>query len=105
MRIYISGPITGTDDYMKRFCDADRILSDKGYEVINPAAIARLLPDFEPNEYMKIDLKLLELCDAIYLLDGWQHSNGAKKELYRALCDGKKVIVQGKENDLLMDQG
>ena len=35
--IYISGPITGTSDYMKRFEKAEKELTENGYSVINPA--------------------------------------------------------------------
>ena len=33
---------------------------------------------------MAIDLMLLERCDAIYMLDNWRTSKGARKELTRA---------------------
>ena len=37
--IYISGPITGTSDYMKRFEKAEKELTENGYSVINPAKV------------------------------------------------------------------
>ena len=39
MKIYISGKITGTTDYMDRFGNKQRELEQKGYEVVNPALI------------------------------------------------------------------
>ena len=37
--IYISGPITGTSDYMERFEKAEKELIENGYSVINPAKV------------------------------------------------------------------
>ena len=37
--IYISGPITGTSDYMERFEKAEKELIENGYSVINPAEV------------------------------------------------------------------
>lgn len=38
-RVYISGAISGTNDYMKRFAKAQCDLIAQGYDVINPVAI------------------------------------------------------------------
>lgn len=38
-RIYISGAITDTDDYMERFARAQKELESQGYSVINPALV------------------------------------------------------------------
>ena len=43
--IYISGPITGTSDYMKRFEKAEKELTENGYSVINPAKVNAMLPE------------------------------------------------------------
>lgn len=37
MRVYISGPITGTEDYMERFAKAEEKLTAAGHQVYNPA--------------------------------------------------------------------
>lgn len=82
MRIYISGSISGKKDYKKRFKAAQKRLERRGYEVVNPADIGTLLPEsFEYGEYMAVDLLLLSRCDAIYMLEGWEDSTGAKAEL------------------------
>ena len=39
MRVYLSGAITGTDDYMERFARAQMLLQNEGHSVINPALI------------------------------------------------------------------
>lgn len=94
MRIYIAGPIRGTDDYMMRFRCAEENLQDRGYEVINPAAVCARLPELTHNEYMSICLPMVALCDAIYLLKGWIKSEGANAELRRALQNQIEVIEE-----------
>ena len=32
------------------------------------------------DEYMKVSLTLLQMADAIYMLDGWEDSKGARQE-------------------------
>lgn len=84
-RIYISGAITGTTDYMERFAQAEADLTKAGYDVVNPAKVNAQLPEGTSYEdYMKISLCMLETCDYIYILRGWQHSKGANMELSRA---------------------
>ena len=54
--IYISGPITGTSDYMKRFEKAEKELTENGYSVINPAKVNAMLPeDATWEEYIKVE--------------------------------------------------
>lgn len=38
-KIYISGPITGTDNYMERFEKAENGLKALGVSVVNPAKV------------------------------------------------------------------
>ena len=38
-RVYISGPITGIDDYMERFSNAEKELKEQGLSVVNPAKV------------------------------------------------------------------
>ena len=94
-RIYISGPISGTTDYMARFEKAEKDLSKNGYRVINPAKLTESLPlNISYEEIMELDLLLLGKSDAIYMLKDWKDSNGAKLELNYAKCKGKEIIYE-----------
>ena len=44
MRVFISGPITGHDDYKDAFEDAKRKIQEWGHEVINPADLDQMMP-------------------------------------------------------------
>ena len=85
MKIYISGPITGTSDYMERFNNAQKYLESKGHSVVNPALVNSNLPkDTSYDDYMKMSFCMLDMCDAIYMLNGYDKSAGSKLELARA---------------------
>ena len=93
-RIYISGPITGRDDYMAKFTAAEDWLKNE-YEVINPAKINSLMPDtFTHEEYMTTSLAMLKCCDMIYMLKGWENSKGAKQELVYAAEHELPIILE-----------
>lgn len=96
-KIYISGPITGTDDYMERFAEAEEEMVAEGYAVINPAKVNAMLPpppDTNYEQYMKMSLLMLSDADEIYMMVGWEYSIGAKLELEYANATGKPVRMQ-----------
>lgn len=96
MKIYISGPITGTNDYMERFKAAEDTLKQYGHEVVNPAAALAGLPASTTHkEYMDISIALLKLCDTILMLDNWRYSKGSCIELDYAIRNGITVVFEG----------
>ena len=94
MLVYISGKITENENYKKDFQKAENWLKLKGYEVLNPVKICESINTLTYSQLMAIDFKLIELCDAIFMLDGWQKSKGACAELSFAKALGKKPIYQ-----------
>lgn len=98
--IYISGAITGTTDYMERFENAENKLKELGYDVINPAKINSFLPtDTTWKQYMEVDYKLLDVCDSIYMLSGWENSKGANAELEYANLKGGYCVFYEEDDD------
>lgn len=95
MKVYISGKITDTTDYVERFAKAEEMLLGKGYEVVNPVTANEHLPEDTPwRVYMGESLKLLCDCDAIYLLKDWVCSRGASVELMTAQAMFMRVLTE-----------
>lgn len=95
LKVYISGPITGTDDYMERFAKAEYDLRQKGYEVINPAAVNENLPASTTwEQYMEMSLCMLRMCNAIYMLKDWRKSAGAAIEHCEAKGKGYEIMEE-----------
>lgn len=125
MRIYLSGPITNIPDLNRPAFDAaKKRLTTQGHFAINPHRISELfgtaeelaksfgllynlpcsanLPPWDhrideslARAVMDADLAAVRICDAIYLLRGWENSQGAKKELAEALAHGLMVMQEG----------
>lgn len=98
--IYISGKITGTDDYEAKFAEAEKKLEEQGYLVINPVEYGKLLQDiFSPKvpkwrDYMKSDLQALMTTDRIYMLKDYKESKGARLEHFLAKILKYKIIYE-----------
>ena len=93
MHTVISGKISGLDEkvYKNNFNSAELYLTGLGYDVINPVSYPTN-PEWKWEDYMKRDIKLLVGCDYIYLLEGWQASDGASLEYTIAENLGIKVL-------------
>lgn len=100
MKVYISGAITGTNDYRERFKAAEDRLTGKGMRVINPARVNACLPeDTTYEEYMKVSLCPLDMCGEIYMMDGWEKSCGANREYGYALAQDKTIIFEEEDEN------
>ena len=94
MKLYLSGAITGTDDYMDRFSMAEKSLEAE-HTIINPAKVNAQLPsDTDDEDDMKMSFCMLDMCDGIYLLKGWEKSCGSNRELGYAMAKGKIILRQ-----------
>lgn len=117
-KIYISGKIDGVEDYKERFLDAEKFLlsdftewKDGIAQIVNPATKGiqlqamymtrhKRLPTYE--EYLADDIKeLANGCTAIFMLDNWKDSKGAKIELDLAKKLGLKVYYENKVKEKL----
>lgn len=88
-RIYISGPMQDVPDYEIRFwAFADAIRQTGRYSAVNPAGFKVIDNDggqlLSREDWLEIDLKTLEKCDAIFMMPGWENSKGAVMEYKKA---------------------
>lgn len=90
--IYLSGPMTGIpQSNFPAFHAAAMALRERGMEVCNPAEINA--DQSAPwVQGMRDDIKALCDCDAIALMPGWEHSQGAHLELHIAHRIGLEVL-------------
>ena len=80
MKIYLAGRITGNPNYKEQFEKKQKALEAQGHIVINPVK-----PEgFNYKEYIDMGLCELKYCDAIYMLKGWEYSEGATLEHHYA---------------------
>lgn len=101
MKIYISGKITGEPNYKEKFEKAVHFLIKNSKTICgedkitpyNPASL-NLPKNATWKDYMNYDLKILLDCDAIYMLENWQESKGARLELIVAAELEKKIFYE-----------
>lgn len=105
--IYIAGPYTADDTYSLRRNilkaeHAAREVFKHGYIPIIPHSLGDALGntshDFKRlshHDWMQtLCLPLLQRCDGILLIDGWQQSKGARMEKEYALANFKRVFYK-----------
>lgn len=94
MKIYISGKITGLspDEYLPLFEEAESDLRIAGFDnIVNPTKLG-IDPGEDWKTAMDVCMPALEDCDAIYMLENWKDSFGARRELTRAMEKRFRVV-------------
>lgn len=90
--VYISGPMTGLPDLNAyEFSFAEARIKSAGMKPVNPHTLCD--PSWDWQKCMRADVKALCDCDAIFLLQGWEKSNGAQLELHIAHRLGLIVLT------------
>ena len=99
MKIYISGKISGTDlsETRKRFAAVAKATKRLGYEPVNP--LENGLSEHDSWEaHMLKDIADLLHCNAIYMLQEWKESKGARIEHYIATKVGMPIMYEIEQN-------
>ena len=94
MKIYISGAIANNPNYKEDFERAEDYLQREypSADIINPALVNSYLPKSTTHEeYMRMSFCMLDMCDSIYLLKGFEKSCGSNRELWYAMA--KNMII------------
>ncbi|MDL2318088.1 DUF4406 domain-containing protein [Eubacteriales bacterium OttesenSCG-928-A19] len=100
MTVYIAGPMSGLPNYnFDRFNAKETELLAAGHRVLNPAKIG-ILPDYEM--YWPINRAMLDGAEVILMLEGWENSPGAIKELLYASRNGLAVVFEMAETITLL---
>ena len=88
MKYYIAGKITNNPNYKQQFAEAEKQLIKEGHHVMNPA----ILPHgFDYEDYTTICFAMIDVCEAMRMLEGWTESPGANREHERARATGKRI--------------
>ena len=95
MKIYISGKISGTNltETRKRFASVAKAMKRIGVEPVNPFENGLTEHDTWEAHIVK-DIATLLQCKAIYMLQGWQESKGARIEHYIATEIGMPIMYE-----------
>ena len=109
MKIFIAGPMRGYENYnFKKFDYTQKLLEEKGYDVVNPARISRKFKEKDVNSDINIYNEMVnqqqeaeKTCNTILLLDGWQWSEGARLEVKTAANLEMQFLLESDLNTLL----
>ena len=93
-RVYIAGKVTGLahDEVVEKFAAAEKVLTDAGFDVVNPVSATTHLPEgTDWQKYMRITMCLMLTCDVVVLLPDYLTSKGALAELRTAEALGMQI--------------
>lgn len=111
LKLYIAGSVKGRpiEEAIQHFKKAEQELSPY-YETCNPVTLiqeenayreSNFLPPLNDKDHRDVIMmhciSNLVICDAIYLLEGWESSNGATIEKKVAEAMGKLIMYEKNE--------
>lgn len=97
---YISGPITGVEDYMDAFYEEEVRLAEDGHTVINPCHAFGGREGLPYSVYMRFHIHSILNADALLMLPGWQNSRGAMFENRMAHMLSLPAYVRDEDGNL-----
>lgn len=102
MKIYVAGKVTGEFPYYckYKFGYAATKLRKEGHKVISPMELGAAFEkdQFDYEDIMAVCFASIDICDAVYMLEDWHNSPGARREHEYAINSGKEIIYQTAEN-------
>lgn len=97
--IYLSGAITGVDNFKNRFEVAMNALRKIGYrKFINPAEMDMVLDGMGYEDYMSVDFALIDMADVLVVIPDSENSSGVKREEMYALAK-RKIMIHMRNED------
>ncbi|WP_276675033.1 DUF4406 domain-containing protein [Selenomonas artemidis] len=90
--VFVSGAITGIENYKEIFAAAEEDLKNQGAIVLNPAVLPWGL---KWEDYLRITKEMVRCADVVYVLPKWEQSRGVIEELNLAKKSGKQIIYSG----------
>jgi hypothetical protein len=92
-RVYLAGPMSGIADWnFPAFHKVAERLRAEGYVVANPADHFGGDTTRRWDEYLKVAVAAVTICDLLAVLPGWQESKGARLEVFTARSLGIPVL-------------
>jgi hypothetical protein len=93
MRVYVAGKMTGLPllNYPAFAAETARLRA-LGHEVVSPAELNAGMEHEGWAACMRRDLAALRTCEALQLLEGWESSRGAMRELDEARLRGIRIF-------------
>ena len=81
--VYISGNTNGVNHNLDIFEAAEEKLKARGYSVVNPVHVLNDIPfdNIDHDSIVKINWLIINNCDIIYMLKGWEESSESRREL------------------------
>ena len=95
MKVYVAGKISDLDreKVCEKFKEAENFLLTKGHDVFIPIVLP-VYKSMSHEDYMHICYAMIDICDAVYMLDNWRESVGAKLEYEYACSKNKEIIYE-----------
>jgi hypothetical protein len=107
--VYLSGGITGVQNYKDNFSRAHALVGGCGFAVVSPVIIGQMVEyrlrrkkDITWVDYMRSCISALSYCDAIAMLPGWKKSKGARIERRIAKDLGLEILTIAKNYDAII---
>lgn len=89
MKVYIIGDRGKAEEFEA----AEHLLKQRGYAPVNPLKVIQALPsEINNSDFTLIAFEIIRVCDAVYLLEGWDKNLFARMEAAQAEREQKTLF-------------